>query len=76
MYFELAHLSGENVLTVLYCAKKYMIAGLELLCREYLEKNIDHDNVCFILEQVREVTQLSKLTLYCSNDKAKTKMKE
>ena len=52
MYCEEAELTGYNVLTVLYCAKKYMISGLEEVCREYLEKQIDHSNVCFILEQV------------------------
>ena len=52
IYFEKAQLSGYNVLTVLYCAKKYMISRLEKACREFLEKKIDHTNVCFILEQV------------------------
>ena len=52
MYYETTNLTGENVLTVLYCAKKYMVSGLEGKCREYLEKQIDHTNVCFILEQV------------------------
>ena len=52
MYFEEAQLTGYNVLAILYCAKKYMISGLEKICREYLEKQINYSNVCFILEQV------------------------
>ena len=52
IYFEKAELTGYNVLSVLYCAKKYMISGLEKECRKYLENQIDHTNVCFILEQV------------------------
>ena len=54
IYFEKAKLTGYNVLSVLYCAKKYMISGLEKKCREYLENQIDHTNVCFILEQVSD----------------------
>ena len=52
IYFEEANLTGENVLAVLYCAKKYMVRGLETLCKDYLEKHMDQNNVCVILEQV------------------------
>ena len=52
IYYEKALLTGQNILTILYCAKKYMISGLEKLCREFLEDQMDHSNVCFILEQV------------------------
>ena len=52
MYYEVANLTGENVLSILYCAKKYMIAGLDAKCRQYLDRRIDHNNVCAILEQV------------------------
>ena len=45
MYCEEVDLTGYNVLTVLYCAKKYMISGLEKICREYLEKQIEHVNI-------------------------------
>ena len=62
MYYEEANLSGENILTVLYCAKKYMIPGLKELCSEFLEKEMDHNNVCFILEQV--TVTFSTLFLY------------
>ena len=52
IYVEETELTGYNVLSTLYCAKKYMIPGLEATCRQYLEQQIDHNNVCFILEQV------------------------
>ena len=60
MYYEEAKLSGENILTVLYCAKKYMVSGLKDLCSEFLEEQLDHSNVCFILEQVQHFPNIFK----------------
>ena len=53
MYSETATLNGENVMSVLYCAKKYMIPGLQTLCRQYLDTQLDSTNVCIVLEQVQ-----------------------
>ena len=38
---------------VLYSAKKYMICGLEKLCENFLEEQLDETNACIILEQVK-----------------------
>ena len=46
-------LNGDNVLCVLYSAKKYMLPGLETKCQEFLDSRLDIGNVCSVLEQVR-----------------------
>ncbi len=53
MYCEEAALTGENVLPLLYCAKKYMVSGLREKCQRFLQDKLDQTNVCFLLEQVR-----------------------
>ncbi len=53
MYCEKVELTGENVMSMLYCAKKYMVSGLETLCQEFLKTQMDPSNVCTILDQVR-----------------------
>ncbi len=52
MYYEEATLTGDNVLCVLYAAKKYMLPDLENLCREFLDKELCPANVCPVLDQV------------------------
>ena len=52
IYYEEASLSGENVFSVLYSAKKYMITGLQELCKVYLKNELDESNVRMVLEQV------------------------
>ena len=42
--------------SVLYCAEKYMVKGLEDVCREFISAQIDRDNVFEILEQVLSVS--------------------
>ncbi len=39
-------------MALLYCAKKYILLGLQAMCQDFLEKQLDSSNVCFILEQV------------------------
>lgn len=51
LYFEDDKiLDGDNVLHVLYAAKKYSIKGLESKCGEFLIHNLNTENVCVILE--------------------------
>ena len=57
MYYEKATLNGDNVLCVLYAAKKYMMQDLEKLCREFLEKELCPTNVCPVLDQVNSFMQ-------------------
>ncbi len=52
MYYEKATLTGDNVLSVLYAAKKYILPDLENLCREFLDKELCLTNVCPVLDQV------------------------
>ncbi|XP_061196531.1 BTB/POZ domain-containing protein 6-like [Saccostrea echinata] len=51
VYFEdVKILDGDNVLHVLYAAKKYSMKGLESKCREFLVQHLNTENVCVILE--------------------------
>ena len=52
MYYEKATLTGDNVLCMLYAAKKYMLPDLEDICKEFLDKELDPNNVCPVLSQV------------------------
>ena len=45
--------------SVLYCGKKYMVKGLEDVCREFISAQIDRDSVFEILEQVHRLFHLS-----------------
>ncbi|KAL5016532.1 hypothetical protein ScPMuIL_006121 [Solemya velum] len=50
MYYDKENIDDGNVSEVLYCAKKYCIAGLSEACREYLSKNINTTNACLFLQ--------------------------
>ncbi len=52
MYYEHMELNGDNVLGVLYAAKKYMLPALERECKEFLDKELEPGNVCTVLDQV------------------------
>ena len=45
-------MTADNVLSLLYTAKKYAVSGLAAKCSTYLENNIDKDNAPVIFEQV------------------------
>ena len=49
MYSDEANLSGNNVMGVLYLAKKYMVPSLADKCTEYLQNNLAPSNVFNIL---------------------------
>ncbi|KAK7116719.1 BTB/POZ domain-containing protein 6-B-like isoform X2 [Littorina saxatilis] len=50
-YTGTADLDANNVLPVLYAAKKYDISGLARLCVDFVENQLDVDNACALLEQ-------------------------
>jgi hypothetical protein len=64
MYTEVAQLEVDYVFNVLYAgsknsnfsllclAKKYLLYGLEEECAKFLEKEINAENVCLVLDQV------------------------
>ena len=52
MYYEHMDLNGDNVLGVLYAAKKYMLPALEKGCKDFLEKELGPSNACTVLDQV------------------------
>ena len=49
MYYDGAELSGDNVLHVMYSAKKYLMDGLVDKCKTFLETEMSANNVCSIL---------------------------
>ncbi|EDO48952.1 predicted protein [Nematostella vectensis] len=52
-YFDEATINEENVLGVLYLAKKYILPFLADKCVAFLEQNIDHHNAFTLLSQAR-----------------------
>ncbi len=52
MYYEKTALNGDTVLGVFYAAKKYMIPALETVCKDFLDNELDPNNVMPVLEQV------------------------
>ena len=54
MYSDEVNLSGNNVMGVLYLAKKYMVPSLADKCSEYLQKNLDPSNVFSILPSAQK----------------------
>jgi len=49
LYSDNVNLTGNNVMQVLYLAKKYMVSSLVEKCTEYLQDNLDASNVFFVL---------------------------
>lgn len=49
IYTDDVNLKGDNVLRILNLSRKYILEGLVLKCTDYLEKHINPENVCQIL---------------------------
>ena len=49
LYSDNVNVTGNNVMQVLYLAKKYMVPSLAKKCAEYLQDNLDASNVFCIL---------------------------
>ena len=54
MYSDEVNLSGNNVMAVLYLAKKYMVPSLADKCMKYLQENLDPSNVFSILPSAQK----------------------
>lgn len=50
LYCEIQGLNADNVLEVLYAAKKYCVQGLIDSCLSFLKKSMVPENVCIVLE--------------------------
>ncbi len=54
MYSDKVNLNPDNVMQVLYLAKKYMLPSLADKCTEYLGKNLDASNVFHVLPDAQK----------------------
>ena len=66
IYTEKADLTGDNVLSLLYAARKYEVTSLLQKCRTFLERNIEPVNVCDILKHAVELND-DEITENCVN---------
>ena len=64
MYYDEVILTGNNVMQVLYLAKKYIVPSLATKCSEFLEHNLDEDNVLAVLSQAFKFSE-SRLVSQC-----------
>lgn len=53
LYCDEIRIEEESILSLLYCAKKYLLPQLSRLCVQYLESNLTHENACLLLSQSR-----------------------
>ena len=63
LYTDDIELEGDDVIQILYLARKYILQDLVQKCTDYLQNNIRIDNVCAILKDSvqfgeKEVTKL------------------
>ena len=56
LYTDTAKIIPENVMDVLYIAKKYCVDMLAKMCSEFLQDKISHENVCQILEAAHKLS--------------------
>ena len=54
IYSDEANLTPDNVMQLLYLAKKYMLPSLAEKCTVFLEKNLDASNVFHVLADVQK----------------------
>ena len=54
MYSDEVKLNADNVMQVLYLAKKYMLPSLAEKCAEFLGENLDASNVFFVLPDAQK----------------------
>lgn len=65
LYSDEAHLTGTNVLQVLYLANKYIVPSLVEKCTEYLQNNLDANNVFCILPHAPQTFDENGLLEHC-----------
>ena len=54
VYSDEVNLNADNVMQVLYLAKKYMLPSLAEKCTEFLRKNLDASNVFHVLPEAQK----------------------
>ena len=54
VYSDEVNLNADNVMQVLYLAKKYMFPSLAEKCSEFLRENLDASNVFYVLPDVQK----------------------
>ena len=54
VYSDEVNLNGDNVMQVLYLAKKYMLPSLADECSEFLRENVDATNVFHVLPEAQK----------------------
>ena len=64
LYSDEANLSPDNVMQLLYLAKKYMLPSLADKCFAYLKENMDSSNVFHVLPDVQKYEEKDLLD-YC-----------
>ena len=64
MYCDKANLSPDNVMQLLYLAKKYMLPSLADKCSAYLQENLDSSNVFHVLPDAQKYEEKNLLD-YC-----------
>ena len=73
LYCERCQLNWENVLDILYLAKKYLVSGLVKECTKYLSQDINIENALIILQQATKFEekelQQKCVTYICSHTK-------
>ena len=75
MYYEHLELSPQNVIPLLYTAKKYMVKALEKGCSAYLQALTKTENACLILDQSmlydqRELVETAKKLIQMNTSEA------
>lgn len=53
LYTDEVQIDPENVMIILYTAKKYAVPALEQACVEFLKRNLSSDNAFMLLTQAR-----------------------
>jgi BTB/POZ domain-containing protein 3/6 len=64
LYTDEIRLEDDNVLSVLYCSKKYLVSTLASACVSYLETSLNELNACLLLSQSR-LFEEENLTTRC-----------
>ena len=54
MYSDEANLNPDNVMQLMYLAKKYMLPSLAHKCTDYLRENLDSSNVFYVLPDAQK----------------------
>eukprot|EP01080_Neovahlkampfia_damariscottae_P005196 gene5196-8802_t len=65
MYSGIIELKLENVLEILHLSEKFNIRSLSALCCDFIQINLDFNNVSLVLEIISKYNQCQRLYQYC-----------